>query len=317
MTLAAYVPMRLFSARVSPLPTAVMAIFRAYGDESFRADGVEGLPGVHSFVTYYATLEVWTNFERLWKQVLDKHEVEYLHMNELTQFVGPFAKWKGKEDARRAFIIDCVQAVRDAGTIEAVGGVVLCNDLARFNADYGQSIEPYSFCLSAALLGICHFLPNESVEVRCDKIDKFYLKAHKALGYLAHDPKFDAGRDCITALPTPEGQSSKTVLPLQLADFGAWEARKAYDLSAGWLRDHPDANEGDFKKQLDSYMAWAFKWSRQRAVARDREPPKSYRWPDWRKSRLSLQSAAPIECPYWDYGALVRTSERKGHRWTD
>lgn len=216
-------------------------VFRAYGDDSLRSDGVKQLPAVCTFAAVVATDDVWSRFERSWHAVMRQHGVPYLHMREFTPSVGPYEKWKApnKEPERRAFLSDCLAAVKMAGTINAYSTSVLCDHLDRFNRDYSESVRPYEFCLSAALLNIGIGLPHETVSLFCDRIDHPQKKIAEALGYLAHEPRFAPSKGRIDALPLSKGDSSKNVLPMQLADWVAWESRCAADHIAGWIRDNP------------------------------------------------------------------------------
>jgi len=313
------VPMQEFSARVSPSPSEVMAVFHAYGDESYREAGVNDLPGVYGFFAFVATLDVWKRFEQHWASVLLDHGVPYLHMNEFTQSRGPFAKWARPEQKamRDAFIADCAKAVREAGPMRGMGGMVFTKDLERFNRDFDQSVVPYAFALSAVLLNLCIGLTAEGVvdemTVVCDGVDRPNKRIYEALGYLAHDPRFRPHRNRVKVVPLSSEESFKTVLPIQLADFGVWEARRAYDYVAGWLRDRP----GDSLDDPVAYTGWRFDYERRLAQARGRPVPSRHEWPDRRtSSRLLVEATADTNVFFWDYEALVQTSKWRKHRWT-
>lgn len=294
-------------------------VFRAYGDDSLRSDGVKQLPAVCTFAAVVATHDVWSRFERAWNAVMRQHGVPYLHMREFTQSVGPYEKWKSpdREPERRAFLRDCLATVKVAGSINAYSTSVLCDHLERFNRDYKQTLRPYEFCLSAALLNICIGLPHETVTLLCDRLDHPQKRIAEALGYLAHDPRFERSKERICALPLNKDQSSKNVFPMQLADWVAWESRCAADHIAGWVRDNPNEDVEGFSFELIvHYLTWRLRYNQRRAREHGKAVPNGCTWPDTRWSARAVASALELIDRQWDYDALVRTSEARGHRWT-
>jgi hypothetical protein len=73
-------------------------------DERFRMTFVCG---------WVTTAEQWQEFEYGWRLLLAKYDVPYFHMREYAHSIGPFAKWKGKEGTRRAFMRDAAQIIVD------------------------------------------------------------------------------------------------------------------------------------------------------------------------------------------------------------
>jgi hypothetical protein len=71
-------PFETFSALLFPPEDQLMAILRAYLDDSGSPDDP-----AHSFLTiagYVAEVGNWKRFERRWQKKLDRAEVPYLHI---------------------------------------------------------------------------------------------------------------------------------------------------------------------------------------------------------------------------------------------
>ena len=123
----------------------------------------------------------WEQFDRTWPELLKRHDVPYFHMKEMVKPNGVFAKWLPPQDhaeERRAFFSDIVETISTC-RFGAFGAIVRIGDLARFNADKGLSLDPYSLAVYACFLQIDRAYPSESVSLTFDRIEKVHSRLDK------------------------------------------------------------------------------------------------------------------------------------------
>jgi len=307
------IPLRRFHPCVRPNLSDYMAAFtfNGYFDESGEESNN---PRVLSFAGYIASVQTWEFFEANWKAALDAFRVKYFHMREFCHSVDEFKGWKDDEIRRREFIQSLTKVVATSGAdLSGICAVVEMADLKRFNASHSQDLEAYSFCMSRCFVEMVNWLwgKADGVNAVCDKIDRPYGRIDKAFQYLASDPIYKSASDAIVMAPIPKSQSFKTVIPLQLADFAAWEVRKACESKSQWLSETP-ADE-------QTVMNW-FLWKNLKPMEKSRQPGdvvlrKSLmiptHWTGERGSVVSLIKAAPLQGIYWGYDDIVEFDARK------
>jgi hypothetical protein len=279
-----------------------MIVLKGWFDES----GTDPHPDINvgSFAGYIASVDTWNRFEGLWGQVLADYDVPYFHGREFGPSIGPFKKWKNDEQKRRCFINSLTEAVAYSGDdISGVGSGVFLDDLQRFNQERSQSLEPYSFCMSACFMEIFNRIwqRDERVEAVCDTTDRPYLRIDKAFGYLHHDPFYHQCEKHIVMVPLCEGFSFKNVFQIQLADFAAWELRQNNERVRTWYK----TTTGEEDRTLLNWFTWIHS-----------QPKKPTHWSGERKSLVSLLGAAPIQGFIWDYDAIVRADAARARIWS-
>jgi hypothetical protein len=285
--------------------------FNGYFDES---GDESNNPRVLSFAGYIASVGTWEIFEAKWKAVLDEFHVKYFHMREFCHSVEEFAEWKGDDARRRDFVQALTNTVADSGSdLFGVCAVVEMADLKRFNEFHSQDLEAYSFCMSRCFVELVNYLidKQDGVNAVCDKISRAYARIAMAFKYLASDPYYKTASDIIAMTPILKSQSFKTVIPLQLADFAAWEVRKACESKSQWLSETPEDEQ--------TVMNW-FLWKNLKPQETSRKPGdvilrKSLmiptHWTGERGSVVSLIKAAPLRGYYWGYDDIADFDARK------
>src|SRR5207244_7956484 len=89
---------------------------------------------------YVGTNDQWNNFDPNWKtHVLDKFDLKYLHIKELRRN----ARFNGANEDSIA-LTKAIVATISRAQLRAFVSIVRLGDLARFNQDCGQSLNPYS-----------------------------------------------------------------------------------------------------------------------------------------------------------------------------
>jgi hypothetical protein len=199
-----------------------MAVLKAYLDDS----GDETDTAQHKAIAlagYIAPVSGWEVFEPQWKQVLDREGVSELHMTDFANFRGEFASWKGNEPRRQAFLGDLCQVIGEAG-LYGIGAVVRLDDLAQFNAETGAGLEPMPLAIYWCMNAIYMHNPDQLVELRIDRMKRCRSKVEIAIEYAGSFYADDVSQTIKVTCDSASG--ARHVLPLQAADFAAYEALK-------------------------------------------------------------------------------------------
>ncbi len=245
----------------------------------------------------------WEQFDRTWPELLKRHDVPYFHMKEMVKPNGVFAKWLPPQDhaeERRAFFSDIVETISTC-RFGAFGAIVRIGDLARFNADKGLSLDPYSLAVYACFLQIDRAYPSESVSLTFDRIEKVHSRLDKAIEYAQSDVTHPGAADHITNIPLAPRHTFRNVMALQAADFLVWELRKHHTRQNEWW-ELPDRPSG-WQQRFEHFQAW----SKQRHGTR-LPPP--------RKSFGALATLTPINGIVFDYRGLCLSHEARGGTWS-
>lgn len=220
------------------------AYFDESYDERFRLTFVSG---------WVAAVEQWQEFEYGWKLFLAKHDVPYFHMREFAHSVGPFAKWKGTEGPRRAFMRGAAQIIVDTvqrGFVCCVSDEIfdgcdkVCELRKTFRSPYALAgrtcanlvvewaLDPRTFPLNDI-----RYVFEDGAEDKGGLIDAMKITPRLAV------PIFQPGRDQKPTRKSPNGRCG--VVQLQAADYLAYEISK-------FARDHQaiKANPSKFRASL-------------------------------------------------------------------
>ncbi|MGA9860593.1 MAG: hypothetical protein WBQ19_00665 [Terriglobales bacterium] len=194
-------------------------------DERFRMTFVCG---------WVATAEQWQEFEYGWKLLLAKYGVPYFHMREYAHSVGPFAKWKGKEGTRRAFMRGAAQIIVD--TIQR--GFVCCvsdetfEECDRVYELRSKFRSPYALAGRTCANLVVEWgstpttFPRKDIEYVFEDgaPDKGGLIDAMKIVPRLPAPVFQPGRDQRPSRKSPTGKPG--VVQLQAADYLAYELSK-------------------------------------------------------------------------------------------
>ena len=182
----------------------------------------------HGFIVvagYLSTYEKWLAFNREWNLLLGAYDLPYFHMKEFAQSKGPFVRWKD-ENRRAAFLS------RAAGTIKNhVLRSFAC--LAEFDV-FAKVCEDHSLkelagCPYALAARSCVAKAGNCLEGAGSDVSYIFEDGDEGRGELMRimerdgypAPIFRPSRDRVK-----NGRLVRGLVPLQAADFAAYEIRK-------------------------------------------------------------------------------------------
>jgi hypothetical protein len=276
-------------------------VLKGYFDDSGDDSNPALIHNAFVLAGYVADVGSWKTFETLWRAVLDKHQVPYLHMRELAHFLGPYKKWKNDEDGRVAFISDLISVVSKSNLC-GFGALIRLHDLRKFNAERNLQIDAAALALYSCLIDIEKQFSAQMVELTIDRIKNADRRIDVVRQYCASDTYYqNCGRN-VQIVPLKGKLTFREVLPIQAADFGAWELRKDHETNNEFYSEvAPTIDRADF---LAEFTMWK---ARKHGTAT--LPPTR------RKSLDALSRAARFEGGVWDYKMLVAADKFRRNGW--
>jgi len=230
----------------------LFAMFTGYFDEAGGED--------HGFTVvtgWIASIREWERFETDWKILLAKYNLPYFHMKEFSQSKGPFESWYKQEGRRSNFLRLAVEII----ACYVKQGFACYVDHAVFdkvNANYDLSTAigvPYSLAGRDCVAHSNQWLLNRKEEL---PIEYFFESGADGEEELRRIMRKDGLPELIFK-PSRDREGERGVIPLQAADFAAYELRKA-------AVDHPDSSGPIWKyrkslRALAKIPAWWGKYS--------------------------------------------------------
>jgi hypothetical protein len=200
-----------------------MAVLKGYFDDSGKADDPQHC--VVAYGGYVGTTDAWTKFDPAWQSALDEFGAPYLHMNEFAGSVKGFDGWGDQKEKRKKFLRKLTKVIRDC-ELEYVAHVVNLRDLLRLNAEFSLSLDAEPLALYLCVLELEQSHPDEEIELIIDKLDKPQRLIDKTRAIAKHESRVDEVGRNVDLRALPKFASFKCVLPIQAADFIAYEALK-------------------------------------------------------------------------------------------
>lgn len=275
----------------------IMGVLKGYFDDS----GTDSDPQHHACTVagFIGSVTSWATLEKTWRQILDRHDVPYLHMKQCAHFRPPFSKWKHDEEGRARFLKELTNAIGEVN-LYGVGTTIRIPDLHRFNRDKDRNIGAFELGVYGCLLDVAAKIPEEPLELVFDRFPKIYKKLAAVEDYASTDPLYPNCHKRVGIIPLPEPLSFKTVPGIQAADFLAWEMRKSCENKREWFeaREMDDHSE----EWRNSLVQWTLETRG--------------RFPDERMSCSGLLGASIIEGIVLDYKALCQADAIRSGRWS-
>lgn len=184
----------------------------------------------HGFIVvagYLSTFQKWMNFQVEWNKLLALFNVSYFHMKEFAQSKGPFKSWKNDEPKRIRFLSRAAQIIvsnveRSFGCIVRYADFEKVNQLYRLDEIAGN---PYALAGRTCVARTGLFLGDQQEVIYIfedgDTGKGELMRILERDGHPA--PIFRPSRDQIR-----NGRQVRGVIPLQAADFAAYEMRKVF-----------------------------------------------------------------------------------------
>jgi hypothetical protein len=221
-------------------------VIRSWFDDSERDDEKHSVSSVAGCV---GTDAQWQAFERAWAtDVLQRFNLDYMHMKEVKSGAGKFAKFKDEREAEE-LAKAIISAISNSG-IHPFGAVARTRDLRRFNRSHSLPLNGYSLNIYACMrlirqiYGEGKLAPADHVEMILDRIAKPEQAIATAKAYAATNDIFPDLADFVLPVALPKNNLARNVFPLQAADFVAWECRKNVEDYDGCFERREDGKRG-------------------------------------------------------------------------
>ncbi len=293
-----YIAVSDLSVFPNPSGHHLMVILKAYLDNSGEEDDPQHK--VCSLAGYVTTIKKWCKFEKLWKQILKQYKVPYLHMKEYAHYKSPFdIFWDEKlmkEKPERKLFLQALVNIMDETNLRGILSVIRLDDFRKFNEEKGLGIDAYAFNLYVCMFMIAAWWQNKPVEIIIDRINKPGRMIDRAREYAETDVWFTKPTDYIQVSVLAKGFTSREVVPIQAADFLAWEIRKFIDSKDEW---YSKFKVGDDPAIWNKSMS---AWSKQQGIT----------------TRKSYELLSEKTIPYgfiWDYNELCWLDVARKHIW--
>lgn len=274
-----------------------MAILKAYFDDSRDSEN-----RAMTFAGYLSTVELWKQFDRAWKAVLDEFHVPYLHMKEFGDRDGIYKHVKESPDVEAAFMRSLIGVISDC-TRFGTQITVLLDDLERFNKDHGLELDPYALAVYGCISVFQWTFPREEIQIIFDKFERAHSVIEKGMDYAESDTARPLNRSLIAAMPLQKDESWRTILPLQASDFLAWEMRKLLIDRLPWITGNDLLNFSP-GQAIQSYNKWWAEFTKEHG-----KPPRE------RKSFIALRDAKRPLGHVYNYGNLMLLKGIHPHGW--
>jgi hypothetical protein len=276
-----------------------MAELIAYFDDSGHGDDQQNTALV--LAGYVGPAEAWATFEPLFREALDRHAVPYLHMKQLAHNLSPYEKWKDNEAGRVAFLQDVVKAISQA-TLYGLGSLIRLKDLRRFNKEKGLDIDPVSFALYGNLIELHANYPGKSIEIVIDRVNSAPSRIEMAKTFAATDAFLPGCGEGVSIRALSGNDSFRNVLPMQAADFAAYELRKDNETNTVFFSDVLPTI--DRKDMMGQFLFWQL-----------RKYGKAT-WPPTRRRSLdALSRVSPIGGGVWDHAMFIAADQARNGIW--
>jgi hypothetical protein len=201
---------------------------KAFFDDSGTHDGSKVL----ALAGCIAREEQWLYFAQAWQAMLDEYEIQVFHMSELESLKGEFSGWT---EERKRKLIGSVIGIARKWAKNSIASVVLVDEYAQVIPDWAKKSaafgDDYNFCFQMCIgqaMGWVDAL-NPPMPAR-DQVAFVFDQQEKLEGVTRNTfTQIKKFRDVGDRMGTLAFASKKRFLPLQLADFFAYESYKFLD----------------------------------------------------------------------------------------
>jgi hypothetical protein len=282
-------PVATFAIHNPPKESSFMAVFKAYLDDS--GDDVDPQHSACSMGGFLGTFEAWAAFECEWQRLLSELNIPWLHMKEFAHYQKPFDHL---DDADRVRVLKALIKTIKECELTAFGVTIRVPDLRRFNAERNRNLEALPLALYVCMNDIYVEDPWRKVQIILDKFDKPYNAIKKAKAYAAGHWSDDVSRNT-EFLALKQTKSYKNILPMQAADFIAYEIKKNVESRRDWF----DSTVGD---DPDTWEETERRWLASKELPR--------------KSLKGLLETIRAQVTIWDYRILCHLDDKRSGRWS-
>jgi len=200
----------------------IWAVLTFYAD----ASGSEHDQAVTVVAGFINSANNWVDFDREWRAFLDLYGVPYLHMKEFAHSKGPFEIWRDNETTRQKFLADALRIIQKNGCTSFVTAIhsQAFNDVIRARHLLPFFGNAYLFAARTCLSSILGWCGDKRMNAPLEYI------------FEAGDAKQGVLREIMKSDGMPEPifrhkcdvDPARSILPLQAADFLAYEIAKGF-----------------------------------------------------------------------------------------
>jgi hypothetical protein len=273
-----------------------MAILKAYFDDS-KDNRVLTIAG------YLSDHESWARFDHAWQVVLDRFHVPYLHMSEFWDRDGIYRHIKDDPKEEEAFFAGIVKVICDHLRF-CVQTTVVLDDVKKFNRVQKYKLSAQALAIYGCLLRLQTQFNGQPIEVIFDKFERASSFIELGKHYAEADAQQPLNKHLILSVRVEDGESWRTILPLQAADFVAWEMRKYCNDPLPWIEQlkYDDISSG---AALRNFQEWFTRFVKEEE-----------RLPRYRKSFDALKKCrASPDGFLFNYAALELLQYRHPYGW--
>lgn len=216
------------SVRLNGWRKALFVMLALYSDcsRSGQNDGVTVVSG------WLSSGELWLGFESDWATVLRRFDVPYFHMKEYAHSTGAFETgWRGENEKRQRFI-EALLAVIDRYALASFASMIERKTFDEVNREF--QVREYFGTEFAICARLCIAEANRWMREHAYEPPPEYVFEDgdprgrltwllESIGY--PPPSYKPSRDRLAK----DGTMIRGLLPLQAADFAAYELRKNWD----------------------------------------------------------------------------------------
>lgn len=198
-------------------------MLNAYFDETGHADDPSTrILGIAGCLT---GIDVWKRVEHKWRAALNSEGLPYFHMREYAFSTGPFKSWKNDEDRRRKIYSALWEIISEADLIPLGGFVQLEGYKQELDGqDYHIFRNAYFLCYLQCLRFLAQYAHSDSVKTVATFFDN--KKGFRGEALKIHEVLSERFKGKV---PPPIFRDMRVVLPLQIADIIAYEAKKEFE----------------------------------------------------------------------------------------
>jgi hypothetical protein len=184
----------------------------------------------------------------------------------------------------------------------SAGASVNIHDLRQFSQDEAVDLDPYAFALYATIIELRKSEPSSEIKLIVDRLNSARSKIKTAEHYARTD-SVDLKVDAIEVRPLSKKESFRTILPIQVGDFFAWEMRKSCEGRKTFVPT--DTAMSNFSIHEAEHQAWEEEFFRN-----------NRRMPRIRKSAFRLMTLVKQSGEYFNYRRIKALhNARRPHGW--
>ncbi len=225
-----------------PEDQRLMYSYTAYMDESGTHDGSESVV-VAGFISLPP---MWVEFSAKWQLALNDFGLDYFHMADFANHVGPYASWN--EEERRLRLARLLTIVSE----NTLGSVATCVPLKPFQDIFSpraKSIcgDAYGLATVACFMYLAEHLRDQSLDGWVNYVLESGSRGAGQIANVFNANERDPSQKADLRLSSLRFENKRQFLPLQGADI------LAYELYKNWPRERAAREQIEHQKRIPRF----------------------------------------------------------------